>query len=118
MAKDLVPDHFAYGLSEPMAEAVAGGARPVEGLTADLRRVPELVPDEVARQSCYKLDQAAPIATVDVLEHQDAIIIIIIIGTGTRFCTASSQLCNVLDQTDGTRFQGRHIAGFARKQLG
>lgn len=84
-------------------------------MTADLRRVPELVPDEVARQSCYKLDQAAPIATVDVLEHQDAIIII---GTGTRFCTASSQLCNVLDQTDGTRFQGRHIAGFARKQFG
>ena len=115
MAKDLVPDHFAYGLSEPMAEAVAGGARPVEGVTADLRRVPELVPDEVARQSCYKLDQAAPIATVDELEHQDAIIII---GTGTRFCTASSQLCNVLDQTDGTRFQGRHIAGFARKQFG
>lgn len=121
MAMDLVPDHFAYGLSEPMAEAVAGGARPVEGVTADLRRVPELVPDEVARQSCYKLDQAAPIATVDELEHQDAIIIIIIIigtGTGTRFCTASSQLCNVLDQTDGTRFQGRHIAGFARKQFG
>jgi len=105
MAKVLVLYHSTYGHIEAMAEAVAEGARSVEGVTADLRRVPELVPDEVARQSGYKLDQAAPIATVDELEHYDAIII----GAGTRFGTASSQMRNFLDQTGGVWFQGKLI---------
>lgn len=105
MAKVLVLYHSTYGHIEAMAEAVAEGARSVEGVTADLRRVPELVPDEVARQSSYKLDQAAPIATVDELEHYDAIII----GAGTRFGTASSQMRNFLDQTGGVWFQGKLI---------
>lgn len=105
MAKVLVLYHSTYGHIEAMAEAVAEGARSVEGVTADLRRVPELVPDEVARQSGYKLDQAAPIATVDELEHYDAIII----GAGTRFGTAASQMRNFLDQTGGVWFQGKLI---------
>jgi len=63
----------------------------------DIKRVPELVPEELAKKSGYKLDQAAPIATIDELSGYDAIII----GAGTRFGTAASQLRNFLDQTGG-----------------
>ncbi len=85
-----------------MANAVAEGARSVEGAQVDIKRVPELVPDEVAKASHYKLDQPAPIAKVDDLEHYDAIII----GTGTRYGRMASQMANFLDQTGGLWFRG------------
>lgn len=97
MPKVLVLYHSTYGHIEKMAEAVAEGARQVEGAQVDIKRVPELVPEELARKSGYKLDQAAPIATIDELSGYDAIII----GAGTRFGTAASQLRNFLDQTGG-----------------
>lgn len=103
MARVLVLYHSTYGHTEAMAEAVAEGARSVEGTVVDIKRVPELVPDELARASGYKLDQAAPIATVDELADYDAIII----GAGTRFGTAASQMRNFLDQTGGLWFQGK-----------
>lgn len=95
MPKILVLYHSTYGHTEIMAEAVAEGARQVEGASVDIRRVPELVPEELARASGYKLDQAAPIATVDELAGYDAIIV----GAGTRYGTAASQMRNFLDQT-------------------
>ncbi len=95
MPKVLVLYHSTYGHVEKMAEAVAEGARQVEGAQVDIKRVPELVPEELAKKSGYKLDQAAPIATIDELSGYDAIII----GAGTRFGTAASQLRNFLDQT-------------------
>ncbi|MBG7615727.1 NAD(P)H:quinone oxidoreductase [Brevundimonas sp. BAL450] len=97
MPKVLVLYHSTYGHVEKMAEAVAEGARQVEGAQVDIKRVPELVPEELAKKSGYKLDQAAPIATIDELSDYDAIII----GAGTRFGTAASQLRNFLDQTGG-----------------
>lgn len=97
MPKVLVLYHSTYGHIEKMAEAVAEGARQVEGAQVDIKRVPELVPEELAKKSGYKLDQAAPIATIDELSGYDAIII----GAGTRFGTAASQLRNFLDQTGG-----------------
>lgn len=97
MPKVLVLYHSTYGHIEKMAEAVAEGARQVEGAQVDIKRVPELVPEELARKSGYKLDQTAPIATIDELSGYDAIII----GAGTRFGTAASQLRNFLDQTGG-----------------
>ena len=63
MAKVLVLYYSSYGHIETMAEAVAEGARSVPGTTVDIRRVPELVPEEVARSSHYKMDQAAPLAS-------------------------------------------------------
>ena len=105
MAKVLVLYHSTYGHIEKMAEAVAEGARSVEGVTADIKRVPELVPEELARKSGYKLDQAAPIASVDDLEQYDAIIV----GAGTRFGTAASQMRNFWDQTGGVWFQGKLV---------
>ena len=63
MPRILVLYHSTYGHIEAMAEAVAEGARSVDGSVVDIRRVPELVPEELARKSGYKLDQAAPVAT-------------------------------------------------------
>ncbi len=95
MTRILVLYHSTYGHIEQMAEAVAEGARSVEGATVDIKRVPELVPEDLARKSGYKLDQAAPIAKVEDLANYDAIII----GAGTRYGTAASQMRNFLDQT-------------------
>lgn len=102
MPKILVLYHSTYGHVEAMAQAVAEGAREVEGATVDIKRVPELVPEEVARQSGYKLDQAAPIANPNELDAYDAIII----GAGTRYGTAASQMRNFLDQTGGLWARG------------
>jgi len=102
MAKILVLYYSAYGHIETMAQAVADGARSVEGVEVDIKRVPELVPDETAKAAHYKMDQAAPIATVEDLAGYDGLII----GTGTRYGRMSSQMANFLDQTGGLWFRG------------
>ncbi len=94
MTKVLVLYYSAYGHMERMAQAVAEGVREA-GAQADIKRVPELVPEDVARKSGFKLDQAAPIATVAELPGYDAIIF----GSGTRFGVVTSQMRNFLDQT-------------------
>jgi len=95
MARILVLYYSSYGHVETMARAVAEGAGGVAGCTVDLKRVPELVPDDVAAQAGIKLDQAAPIATPDELADYDAIIF----GTPTRFGNMAAQMRNFLDQT-------------------
>jgi len=102
MPRILVLYHSTYGHIEAMAEAVAEGARQVEGAVVDIKRVPELVSDDLARASGYKLDQAAPIAKVEDLADYDAIIV----GAGTRFGTVASQMRNFLDQTGGVWAKG------------
>ena len=101
MAKILVLYYSAYGHVETMAQAVAEGVRGA-GAQVDIKRVPELVPEDVARRSHFKLDQAAPIAKVDDLADYDGIII----GTGTRFGRMSSQMANFLDQAGGLWARG------------
>jgi NAD(P)H dehydrogenase (quinone) len=101
MTKVLVLYYSAYGHIEKMAEAVAEGAREA-GAQVDIKRVPELVPEEVARKSYYKLDQKAPVATIDELANYDAIVV----GTGTRFGRMSSQMANFLDQAGGLWAKG------------
>jgi NAD(P)H dehydrogenase (quinone) len=101
MAKVLVLYYSSYGHIEAMANAVAEGAREA-GAQADIRRVPELVPEEVARRSHYKLDQPAPVATIDDLAGYDAIVV----GTPTRFGRMSSQMANFLDQAGGLWLRG------------
>jgi len=100
MTKVLVLYYSSYGHIEAMAEAVAEGARSVEGTVVDIKRVPELVPDEVAAAAHIKVDQAAPIATPDELANYDAIIF----GTPTRFGNMAAQMRNFLDQTGGLWF--------------
>jgi NAD(P)H dehydrogenase (quinone) len=95
MAKVLVLYYSMYGHIETMAKAVADGARSVEGTEVTIKRVPDLMPEDVARKAGAKLDQAAPIATVDELPNYDAIIF----GTPTRFGNMCAQMRNFLDQT-------------------
>jgi NAD(P)H dehydrogenase (quinone) len=95
MANVLVLYYSMYGHIETMAKAVADGARSVEGTEVTIKRVPDLMPEEVARKAGAKLDQAAPIATVDELPNYDAIIF----GTPTRFGNMCAQMRNFLDQT-------------------
>lgn len=104
MAKVLVLYYSSYGHIETMAYAVAEGAREA-GATVDVKRVPELVPAEIAEKSGYKLDQKAPIATINELADYDAIIF----GTGTRFGNMTSQMKNFLDQAGGLWAAGKLI---------
>ena len=101
MATILVLYYSAYGHIEAMANAVAEGARGA-GAEVDIKRVPELVPEEIARKSHFKLDQAAPVAKVEDLANYDAIIV----GAGTRFGRLNSQMANFLDQAGGLWMRG------------
>ncbi len=95
MAKVLVLYYSAYGHIERMAHAIAEGAASVAGTTVTVKRVPELVPEEIVRKSGMKADQQAPVATVDELAQYDAIVF----GTPTRFGNMAAQMRNFLDQT-------------------
>jgi NAD(P)H dehydrogenase (quinone) len=101
MSKVLVLYYSAYGHIEAMANAVAEGAR-AAGAHVDIKRVPELVPEEIARKSHYKVEQAAPIAKIEDLAEYDAIVV----GSGTRFGRLSSQMANFLDQAGGLWMRG------------
>ena len=96
MPKVLVLYYSSYGHIETMANAVAEGARSA-GVEVAVKRVPETVPEDVARNSHYKLDQAAAVATVDELPEYDAIIV----GVGTRYGRMASQMAAFLDRTGG-----------------
>jgi NAD(P)H dehydrogenase (quinone) len=104
MTKVLVLYYSSYGHIEQMAQAVAEGVREA-GAEAVIKRVPELVPEEIARKSHFKLDQAAPIATVSELADYDAIIF----GTGTRFGNMTAQMKNFIDQAGGLWAQGKLV---------
>ncbi|MEK0082612.1 NAD(P)H:quinone oxidoreductase [Benzoatithermus flavus] len=109
MTKVLVLYYSAYGHIEQMAYAVAEGARQVDGVEAVVKRVPELVPEEVAKKAGMKLDQPAPIATVDELPDYDAIIV----GTGTRYGGMTSQMRSFWDQTGSLWMKGSLIGKVA-----
>lgn len=104
MSKVLVLYYSSYGHIEKMAEAVAAGVRDA-GAEVVIKRVPELVPEDVARKHGFKIDQAAPIATVAELPEYDAIIL----GVPTRFGNMPAQMKNFLDQTGVLWFQGKLI---------
>jgi NAD(P)H dehydrogenase (quinone) len=96
MPKVLVLYYSSYGHMETMANAVAEGARST-GATVDVKRVPETVPEEIAKGAYFKLDQAAPVAKIEELANYDAIIV----GAPTRFGRIPGQLAAFLDQAGG-----------------
>src|SRR6478609_7728999 len=104
MAKVLVLYYSSYGHIETMAYAVAEGAKSA-GAEVTVKRVPELVSEEVAKASYFKVDQRAPIASPEELASYDAIIV----GAGTRFGTVASQMRNFWDQTGGLWAGGRLV---------
>jgi NAD(P)H dehydrogenase (quinone) len=101
MAKVLVLYYSTYGHIETMAQAVAAGARDA-GAEVAIKRVPETVPEDIARANHFRLDQPAAIATPDELGDYDAIIV----GTGTRFGRMSSQMAAFWDRTGGLWAKG------------
>ena len=101
MAKVLVLYYSSYGHIEAMAKAVAEGAA-AGGAQVDVKRVPETVPDDVARAGHFKLDQEAPVATVDELPGYDAIVV----GAPTRYGRMPAQMAAFLDQTGGLWAKG------------
>jgi NAD(P)H dehydrogenase (quinone) len=101
MPKALVLYYSSYGHIEKMAEAVAEGARSA-GARVDIKRVPETVPEAIAKSAHFKLNQPAPVATVAELENYDAIVV----GTGTRFGRMSSQMAAFIDQAGGLWAKG------------
>lgn len=105
MAKILVLYHSMYGHIETMAKAVFEGALSVEGTEVIIKRVPDLVQEEVVRKAGAKLDQTAPIATVYELLEYDAIIF----GTPTRFGNMCAQMRNFLDRTGRLWLNGNLI---------
>lgn len=94
MAKILVLYYSSWGHMEAMSRAAADGARSA-GAEVTLKRVPELVPVEVAKAAYYKLDQEAPIADPLELDQYDGFIL----GISTRYGMMTAQLKNFFDQT-------------------
>jgi NAD(P)H dehydrogenase (quinone) len=95
MTKILVLYYSSYGHVEKLAYEVQKGAATVEGCEVDVKRVPELMPEEVAKKAGVKLNQTAEIAKPEELADYDAIIF----GTPTRFGNMAAQMRNFLDQT-------------------
>jgi len=108
MAKVLVLYYSAYGHVERMAEEVAAGVREA-GSDAVVKRVPETVPDEVARKSGFKLNQNAPVANVEELANYDAVVF----GTPTRFGNMAAQMKGFLDQAGGLWMSGALVGKVA-----
>jgi len=101
MAKVLVLYYSTYGHIEAMAQAVAEGAKSA-GAEVDIKRVAETVPEDIAKENHFKLEQAAPVVQVDDLENYDAIIV----GCGTRYGRMPAQMASFLDQTGGLWLKG------------
>jgi NAD(P)H dehydrogenase (quinone) len=101
MAKVLVLYYSSYGHMETMANAVAEGARSA-GASVDIKRVPETMPPEAAKAAHFKLDQSAPIATIEDLANYDAIVV----GSPTRFGRLAAQMASFLDQAGGLWMRG------------
>jgi NAD(P)H dehydrogenase (quinone) len=101
MAKILVLYYSSYGHIETMAQAVAQGARQ-GGAQVDIKRVPETAPAEIAKAAHFKLDQKAPVASIDDLANYDGIII----GAPTRFGRLAGQMAVFLDQAGGLWMRG------------
>ncbi len=95
MPNILVLYYSSYGHIETMAQAIAEGAAEVEGAEVVIKRVPELVPEEVARGAYMKLDQDAPLADPNELGDYDAVLV----GAPTRFGNMAAQMRNFWDQT-------------------
>lgn len=104
MTRILILYYSSYGHIETLAKTAAEAIRET-GAEAVVKRVPELVPEAVAREANMKLDQEAPIASVEELADYDAILF----GTPTRFGNMAAQMKNFLDQTGGLWMQGKLV---------
>lgn len=105
MTKVLVLYYSMYGHIEIMAKAIAEGVAKVDNTEVTIKRVPELMPEEAAKNAGVKMDQDAEIAIPEELGDYDAIIF----GSPTRFGNMCAQMRNFLDQTGALWFEGKLI---------
>lgn len=109
MPKLLVLYYSMYGHVETMTQAVAEGARAVDGVEVTIKRVPELLSDDKLKQVRGKPNQVAPVADPKELADYDAIIF----GTPTRFGNMAAQMRNFWDQTGGLWVKGALVGKVA-----
>ncbi len=97
--KVLVLFYSMYGHIYRMAEEVAKGVREIQGATAELKRVPETIPESVLKQfgafDAQKAFANVPVAVLDDLTSADAIIF----GVPTRYGNMAGQMRQFLDTT-------------------
>ena len=109
MMKLFIVFYSMYGHIYQMAQAVAEGAKDIEGVQVELRRVPETLPEEVLQKmgavEAQKAFAHIPVATVDELADADAIIF----GAPTRFGNAVAQMRQFLDATGGFWAKGTWV---------
>ena len=107
--KVLVVFYSMYGHIYQMAEAIAEGAREVQGAEVMLRRVPETLSTEVLTKMGAIEPQKAfahiPVCTVDELPEADAIIF----GTPTRFGNMCGQMKQFIDATGKLWMSGKLV---------
>ena len=104
MTKVLVLYYSSYGHIEKMAYAVAEGAREA-GASVEVKRVPENVPEAIAKASYFKLDQPAPIATPGELANYDAVVV----GAPTRFGRMPSAMGSFWEQAGALWMSGAMV---------
>ena len=109
MSKVLVLHYSMHGHTAHLAAAIAEGARGVPDTEVVVKRVPELMPAEVAENAGAVVDLAIDFASPAELTEYDAIIF----GTPTRFGNMASQMRNFLDQTGGIWVSGGLIGKVA-----
>lgn len=105
MARILVLYYSMYGHIRTMARTVVEGAREVDGVEVDLRRVPETMPTEVLEQLGALTDDDTPVAAPGDLPDYDGLIL----GTPTRFGNMTGQMRTFFDQTGSLWFNGTLI---------
>lgn len=107
--KVFVVYYSMYGHIHRMAEAVAEGAKEVDGADVMLRRVPETLSEEVLQKmgavEPRKAFAHVPVCTVGELAEADAVIF----GTPTRFGNMCGQMKQFLDATGKLWMEGKLV---------
>lgn len=96
MTRILVLYYSSYGHVRTLANAVAEGAARVKGISVDIRRIPETVPDAVRRSAGFIDDTTPEAQPVELAEYEG-----IVFGTPTRFGLMAGQMKQFLDQAGG-----------------
>lgn len=104
--KTLIVFYSTYGHIYKLAEAIAAGAREVEGNEVVIKRVPETLPREILDKTgatgAQKAFEHVPVATPEELADYDAIIF----GTPTRYGNLCGQMQAFMDSTGGLWARG------------
>ncbi len=107
--KILVLFYSAYGHIYQMAKAVVEGAKSIDGISVDLKQVPETLSEDLLKQigafEARKAFADIDIAKVSDLSEYDAIIF----GTPTRYGMMAAQMKAFLDASGGLWAKGALI---------